>query len=430
MKKISFILFVLLISWRAQCQRISDGKLFLDDSGSLYLKISFASQFWLRHAAYNHGSSLFGYAKPSGTDVGIRRFRMQFFGQLTDRIFFYSQFGINNFNSISDRKPSFFVHDVNGEISIVKEKLSVGMGLSAWSGLARFASPAVGSIMGLDAPLYQQTTNDVTDQFLRKLGVFTKGKFGILDYRFQVSQPMSIQKSTLYTSEITRNATFSARPPHWQWNGYVQLQLLDKESNLTPYMTGTYLGKKKVFNVGAGFQYQPAAMWLTGAVASDTLYDSMLHWGADLYYDAPLGTKGQALHVYAQWGHLDYGPGYIRNLGVMNPVNGDLDNQVLNGGGVAFPAYGTGQVLYTQLGYKCRDALLGSSTLMPFVSWQRGDYKRLNHVMNYYTGGLTLFLHGHASKCTLAYESRPVFQTDGQKSDRKGAIIFQYQIFY
>ena len=37
-------------------------------------------------------------------------------------------------------------------------------------------------------------------------------------------------------------------------------QFLEKESNQTPYMIGSYLGKKRVFNIGAGFQYQKDAM--------------------------------------------------------------------------------------------------------------------------------------------------------------------------
>ncbi len=430
MKNIILILFVLVFSSAAYCQRISEGKFYLDESGQHYLKISFASQFWLRQASYNPGSSVYGFPKKGGVDIGIRRFRMQFFGQLTDRIFFYSQFGINNFNSISDRKLSFFVHDVNGEVAVFKGKLSLGMGLSGWSGLARFSSPAVGSIMGLDAPLYQQTTNDVTDQFLRKLGVFAKGKWAALDYRFQVAQPMSIQKSTFYSPEVTSNVSFSNLPPHWQWNGYVQLQFLDKEPNLTPYSTGTYLGKKRVLNLGAGFQYQRKAMWRLNQLSGDTLLHPLFHLGADVYYDAPLGTDGKAMHAYVQWSHLDFGPGYLRNLGVMNPSNGTLDKYVVNGGGVAFPAYGTGNVFYVQMGYKLRDQLLGKASCMPFVSWQRADYERLSGIMHYYTGGISVFLNGHGSKLTLAYESRPVFYSDGQESSRKGAMILQYQIFY
>jgi hypothetical protein len=415
---------------RGYGQTLKDGKLLLDETGEHYLKLSFAGQFWARTGQYNPGTTIFGYAKDRGTDFGIRRFRMQLFGQLTDRVFFYSQFGENNFNNISDRKPSFFAHDVNGEYAVIKTSLSLGMGLSGWSGLARFASPAVGSIMGLDAPLYQQTTNDVTDQFLRKLGVFAKGKLGKLDYRIMVAQPLAFQKSPVYSGDITKFSNFSGKPPQAQWNGYFQYQFKDQESNLTPYMTGTYHGKKTVFNIGAGLVYQKDAMWRLADNARDTTYSDLLMLGADIFYDAPIGSDGQAISVYANYSHLDYGLGYIRNLGVLNPANGDADKTVVNGGGVAFPAYGTGNVFYFQVGYKFKDNLIGTSTLMPYFSSQMADYSRLSKNMQFYSTGVSVLLNGHKSKITLAYENRPVYFTDNSDVRRLGSCVLQYQIFY
>lgn len=167
----------------------------LNESGSNYIKFTGVAQTWVRNMQYNPGSTIFGASKTNGTDIGIRRYRVQFFGQLTDKVFFYSQFGENNFNNIADRKQGFFVHDAVGEYAIHKSKLSIGGGLTGWSGLSRFSSPAVGTLLGIDAPLFLQTTNDVTDQFLRKLSIYAKGKIGKLDYRINMSQPMAIQKS-------------------------------------------------------------------------------------------------------------------------------------------------------------------------------------------------------------------------------------------
>ncbi|MBC8153068.1 MAG: hypothetical protein H7Z72_09165 [Bacteroidetes bacterium] len=67
-------------------------------------------------------------------------------------------------------------------------------------------------------------------------------------------------------------------------------QLLEQESNLTPYLTGTYLGKKKIFNIGVGFQYQRDAMWhWNNGVNKDTMFQNMLHYAADIYSDQPVG---------------------------------------------------------------------------------------------------------------------------------------------
>ncbi|MNK01372.1 hypothetical protein D3C87_191700 [compost metagenome] len=406
-----------------------DRKFYLNEDGSNFVKFTFMTQAWIRSADYNPGTTINGVAKSSGTDIGIRRYRIQMFGQLTDRVFAYSQFGENNFNNISDRKSGFFVHDAYGEYAIDKTKLSLGLGISGWNGLSRFASSSVGSIMGIDLPLYQEATNDVTDQFGRKLSIFAKGKLGKVDYRVSMAQPMAVQKMAGYNPAITPTASFSANPPKMQYNAYVQYQFLDQEANQTPYSTGTYLGAKRVFNVGAGAIYQKDAMWRLGA-AGDTINSNMLHLAADVFYDAPIGTRGQAISLYGNVTHFDYGKNYIRNAAPMNPANGNNNPAILNGAGNGFPAYGTGTVLYFQAGYKFRENLIGKTTIMPYVSLQHADYEKLNDKMNYYDVGVNWFLAGNTSKFTISYQDRPVFNTLGDKISSKGALVAQYQVFF
>lgn len=409
-----------------------DRKFYLNEDGSNYVKFTFLTQAWLRSADYNPGTTINGMPKSSGTDIGIRRYRVQLFGQLTDRVFAYSQFGENNFNNISDRKQGFFVHDAYGEYAIDKEMLSVGIGLSGWSGLTRFASPSAGSILGIDAPLYQQTTNDATDQFLRKLSVFAKGKIGRLDYRVLMAQPMAIQKSVGYdaVNNIGQASRFSAIPPKMQYNGYFSYQFKDRESNLTPYATGTYLGKKRVFNIGAGFIYQKNAMWRLNETTTDTIHENLVQLAADVYYDAPVGSRGQALSIYGSITHSDFGKNYLRNGGAMNPANGNSNTSILSGGGTAFPMYGTGVVVYAQAGYKFRDNLVGKTTFMPYVSLQYADYERLNEGMAFFDAGVNWLLAGHASKLTVSYQDRPVYNVAGDNTGRRGAVVAQYQVFF
>lgn len=409
-----------------------DRRFYLNEDGSNYVKLTFLTQVWLRSANYNPGTTINGVEKNSGTDIGIRRYRIQLYGQLTDRVFAYSQFGENNFNTIADRKLGFFVHDAYGEYAVDKTMLSIGGGLSGWSGLTRFASPSAGSILGVDAPIYQQTTADATDQFLRKLSIFAKGKIGRLDYRILMAQPMSIQKSAGWTAanSISQNSQFSANPPKMQYNGYFMYQFKDQESNLTPYSTGTYLGKKKVFNIGAGFIYQKNAMWRLNETATDTIQSDLVQLATDIYYDAPIGSRGQALSLYGSVTHSDFGKNYLRNSGPMNPANGNNNPAILNGAGTAFPMYGTGVVAYAQAGYKFRDNFIGTATLMPYASVQYANYERLNDAMAFYDAGINVLLSGHISKLTLAYQDRPVFNSAGDGISRKGAVIAQYQVFF
>lgn len=428
---VGILVFLIVMNASVSAQPYwKDRKLYLNEDGSNYFKLTFAVQPWLRNMQYNPGTTIFGYPKKGGTDIGIRRYRVQLIGQLTDRILIYSQFGENNFNSIADRKQGFFIHDAVGEYAFIKTKLSLGMGLSGWSGLARFSSPSIGTLMGIDAPVFLQTTNDATDQFLRKLEVYMKGKLGKIDYRFTMAQPMAIQKSANYSGSIGNNFNFSALPPTMQWNGYIQYQFKDQEANLLPYNAGTYLGKKKVFNIGAGFIYQPHAMWKKSAFTGDTLTNDMLHLSIDIFYDIPLDKKGRALSIYSSVSNYNFGASYFRNLGIMNPANGTNNSTILNGGGNAFPAYGTGTVFYLQAGYKCKDNLIGKTTLMPYMCWQHANYDAFKQDVNFYDLGINWLVDGHQSKFTLAFQNRPVYTTDGNLLERKSAIILQYQVSF
>jgi hypothetical protein len=415
-------------------QGFKDGKIWLNEDGSNYFKFTLVSQVWLRNTDLNPGSTINGYAKDNFTDIGVRRARFQAFGQIADRVFIYSQIGMNNFNYSSDRKAGFFIHDIVGEYEVVRKHLSLGAGLSAWNGLTRFSAPSVGSILGVDAPLFEQSTNDVTDQFLRKLSVYAKGKLGKLDYRVVMSSPMSVTKSNGYSPVLTNNASFSAKPAKMQWHGYLQWQFLDQEANTTAYTTGTYLGTKRVFNIGAGFQIQPDAMWHAGG-NGDTVETNMQHFAVDAYYDAPINAEtGTAISAYASYINFNWGKGYIRNQATMNPATGTTKNDILNGSGNGYPSFGTGNLLYGQVGYKFKNNLIGKTTLMPYASMQYAHYDRLQDDMAFYDAGFSWLLKGHTSKLTFAYQSRPIYQIDATtqeafKTDRKGSFVLQYQVF-
>lgn len=418
---------------RKKPELLKDGKIWLNENGSNYFKFTLLAQSWLRNTQMNPGSTINGYAKNNFTDIGIRRARMQAFGQIADKVFIYTQFGMNNFSYNADRKAGFFIHDVTGEYEVAGKQLWLGMGLSAWNGLTRFSGPSVGTIMGLDAPLFEQTTNDVTDQFLRKLSIYAKGKLGRLDYRMVMSSPMNVTKSAGYSSVITANSNYSPMPAKMQFHGYFQWQFLDQEANTTAYSTGTYLGAKTVFNIGAGFQYQKDAMWHQGA-GGDTIQTDMKHFAVDAYYDAPLNKAGgTAISAYAAFINFDHGPGYLRNQATMNPATGTTSTTLINGSGNGYPSFGTGNLLYVQVGYKLKNNLVGKTTFMPYASLQHASYDRLDKDMNYWDCGINWLLRGHTSKLTFVYQNRPLYSQlsagDATLTGHKGAFIMQYQVF-
>ena len=226
-------------------------KLNLSDDGKNYVRFTFLNQVCLRYTEANPGSTLYGYKQNQVFDIGLRRTRMQVYGKLSPRVFFYSQFGMNNFNSNSKQFSGAFFHDATTEYHVFEKAVHIGAGLSGWSGLSRYASPSVVSILSLDAPLYEQATNGVNDQFLRKLGVYAKGKIGKLDYRVALSIPMATQNSVAPIKPLSLISEFAPTPAKLQSQGYLMYQFLDQEDNITPYTTGNYLGKKKVLNLGA-----------------------------------------------------------------------------------------------------------------------------------------------------------------------------------
>ncbi len=411
-------------------------RLNLSDDGKQFIQVTFLNQLWLRYNDSNPGTSVYGTAKPSTFDVSLRRTRIQLFGQLTDRVFFYAQFGQNNFNYLSARKAGTFFHDVIGEYAVVPGHLSLGGGLTAWSGLSRYASPSAGSILGMDAPLYQQATNDATDQFLRKLSIYAKGKLGKLDYRIALSNPMPIQTSTLAPTAVTRNSDFSLDAPNKQVQGYFSYQFLDQEANLTPYSTGSYLGQKRVFNLGAGFITQPGAMAYLDA-QGQVVNTAMNLLAVDVFYDAPVNReKGSAVTLYGTYARYDFGPGYIRNLGVNNPANGVMAGQgSFNGTGNAFPMIGTGDIFFGQAGYLLPKNRPTSCQLQPYASLMMANYDRLASTMVSYDLGLNWFISGHASKFSLNYQNRPIFGLAdaatglAPHTGSKGSLVLQYQIY-
>jgi hypothetical protein len=420
---------------------IDELRLKLNDNGSHYLKVTFLNQVWLRYNDSNPGTTVMNEPAANTFDIGLRRTRIQFFGQLSDHVFFYTQFGQNNFNFLAqnagNRKLVAFFHDALGEYKIWKgnDWLKLGGGLTITNGLSRFSQPSISTIMTLDVPVFAQSTVDQTDEFARKLSVYARGQVGKFDYRVVLSDPFPVTTSGATLPTVGPSATFAQAGHHKQYQGFFMYNFFDGESHVTPYMTGTYLGRKKVLNLEAGFITQRDAMWTSNDNGVTTAFHDMNLWSVALYYDAPINVdKGTALSAYAGYFNLDYGPNYLRYNGIMNPANGIVNGPYTGSQGNAFPMFGTGKVLYAQVGYLLNKDLLGEvGTLMPYASLMSASYDRLSDQMNVIDIGVNWLIKGHNSKITLDYQSRPIYEargTDLVKSANKSQLVLQYQVFF
>lgn len=425
----TFLILLFLTSAGILSAADSDFRIKLNEDGSHYVKTIVSTQIWARYNENNPGTTVFGFYSPATSDIGLRRVRTQVFGKIHDKLFFYTHFGINNFNGISARKMPLFFHDAYVEYQPTERLFHIGMGLSGWTGFTRFSTPATTTFLGYDAPLFEQATNDANDQFLRKLSIHVKGKIDKLDYRVSFTSPMAVQNSPAVNA-LNVNSDFSYKQPSLQTSGYLMYQFNDEESNVTPYTTGTYLGKKSVFNIGAGIEYQPNAMWhLQSATQKDTVMEDMLHYGADVYVDMPTDNDGGAISAYLVAMHMGFGRDYIRNLGVMNPANGVNSSGTLNGAGNAYPVFGTGNTFFGQVGYLIPESVFGKDLrLMPYVMLMHGKFDRLVDPVTVFDVGVNYLIDGHRAKFTLDYQNRPIFSSSTNSViDHKSAIILQFQ---
>ena len=433
----------------AQQQQVAPEKeelrLSLNASGSHYLKVTFLNQIWIRSNKSNPGTLTLGEPADRTVDFGLRRTRFQLYGQVNDHVFVYFQAGQNNFNYLAgqnatnsgNRKTQFFIHDALAEYRMKNgsDRLYVGTGLTIANGLSRFSQPSVGTIMSMDVPIFAQATVDATDEFSRKLSVYARGQAGKLDYRLVVSDPFPITSNGQPQVPINPvNATFAYNRHHKQYQALLIWNFMEQEAHATPYMTGTYLGKKNILNLEAGIIDQRNATW-TGDPSSPT-YHRMRLWSVAAFLDRPVGEKGSAVNAYAGYFRTDYGPGYLRYNGIMNPANGTaVSGAPPNFFGNAFPMFGTGSVWYGQFGYLFHKDVLGEGRgqLMPYATLQHANLDRLTGLMNVYDLGVNWFIKGHSSKITLDYQSRPVYAVSGadlNRDSRRHQVVLQYQVFF
>jgi len=413
-------------------------KLKLNESGSRYFQITFLNQVWVRGNENNPGTLVEGVAENQSFDIGLRRTRMQMMGQITDRAFIYFQFGQNNFNaqynSASNRKIAPFFHDALGEYRLSSaNQLKIGGGLSIISGLSRFSQPSIGTITTLDVPVFAQTTVDQTDQFSRKLSIYARGQVGHFDYRLILSDPFPIMSNGQTPPALATVANFAQKGHSLQQQGYLIYQFFDHENHTTPYMTGSYLGSKKIVNIAVGGIYQANAMWAKG-IQGDTTYQDMKHFAIESFVDMPINAaKHTAISAYLGYFNTNYGQNYLRYNGIMNPANGTnltAANSIAGQGptyGNAYPMFGTGHVVYTQIAY------LNASRFMPYAAATLAKYDRLgNSTTSTYNFGLNYYLQGNKAKLSLDLQNRPSYdvkQGEIVSGNRLNSLTLQFQLF-
>jgi hypothetical protein len=407
-------------------------KIKINQDGSKYLRIINWQQFWVKSNENNSGSTLLGKSIDNTVDFGIRRIRLLMYSQLSDRFLILTHFGINNQNAFSGgatgaggKKPQLFFHDAYVDYTIFKNYLNVGAGLHYWNGISRMNSTSTLNFLTQDAPIFNWPTIDKADQFARYMGVFAKGKIKKFDYRIAANDPFQANDTKVIAKNV---ADFNPYATTWNTSGYFNYQIFDQESNLLPYFVGTYLGSKKVLNIGLGFQHQKDGMWYKNDVG-DTLNHNQLLLGADVFLDMPINkSRKDAITFYGVYYNYNFGPNYVRSIGVLNPADG---GGALRGN--SLPTVGTGQILYGQLGYLLPE-FSQKLKVQPYAAFSQSRFEGLKNSagkivpVNTLDAGINLFMAGHHSKITLNYRARPDF-TSIESVDYKNEFTLQFMIY-
>lgn len=393
----------------------------LNEDGSSSLRLLAWNQIWARAMETNPGTTIRGGEEDWHAGVGIRRARVLLLGKLGDKITYVTHFGINNQTWANTRKPQVYIHDAWAEYKVAGPYLAVGAGLHYWHGISRMTNASTLNFLAVDSPIVHWATIERSDQFARNLGLYAKGKLGGFDYRLAVNKPFTVDRPLGEHADYNDTGNLVATA------GYFKYDFLDIEANTVPFAVGTYLGKKRVFNVGAGFQWHPDGMATVNSAGKKSLHDALMV-GLDTFLDLPFEGAG-ALTAYASYLYYDMGPGHLRNVGIMNPGQG---GSTLNGGGNAYPVIGTGHHVYAQAGYLLPEKALGGLQLQPYAAGTVSLFDRYDDASVVLDGGINWYMVGHHSKVTVHYRNRPVFTDDAGKAKSTGRAneaIVQFAIF-
>lgn len=356
----------------------------LNEDGSKYFRVISWGQFW----AQNKNNAPEGV---SATNMSIRRARILTFAQLNKKFLILTHLGLNSLNAANlsptgkGEAAQLFFHGFWGEYALGSDH-SVGAGLHYWNGISRLNNQSTLNMLTLDNNRQSWATIGLTDQFARHIGVYMKGKFGKFHYQVSINDALtnSLQASAnplpggpaIYNGKKLLGSEDAGKA----YAGYFEYNFLDQESNFLPYKVGTYLGSKKVFNIGAGFFSHP-----NGAVRASTngslIGENVSIMAVDAFYDTPLGENGAAFTAYATLQSSDYGTDYM--LGT---------------------TYATGSMIYTHMGY----LIPGESTktrFQPYFSLNNRQIDAINDSASRFGLGTNLFFTGHHSKLSIEFSN-------------------------
>ena len=341
----------------------------------------------------------------SNTDFLLRRSRLLFLGQITDKFLFVSHIGLNSLNASNmdpvGKGPSaqMFLHDAWIQYNLFDE-VTIGGGLHYFNGISRLNNQSTLNMMTLDNNRASWATLGLTDQFARHLGIFAKGSKGKFQYQVAVNDAMANSLDTNVPNQFQaryQGVDSLGDAAQYTYAGYFNYNILDKESNYLPYKVGSYLGAKDVLTVGAGFFYHPNGSILLDSDNRVEGEDVSIFAG-DVFFERPVGSKNAAITAYGVYQINNYGTNYL------------------------WRAYGTGEMAYGHVGYVIPSDN-ANLRFQPYASYAHSTFDASDNDRRRVGFGLNAYLSGHHSKLTLEY-SNTNFGAENQDIISLQAMIY------
>lgn len=381
--KHTYYIFILLV------QNLLFGQGSPDYNGGFKFNFDEEGQKWFRIISWVQAQANTNFNADDNvraTNFQLRRARVLTLSQIHPNFLLVSHFGLNglhagNMHAVGkNNHAQLFLHGMWAQWNI-HAKHTIGAGLHYQNGINRLNSQSTLNIMTMDNNRSSWSHIGLTDQFARQLGVFFKGKFGRLQYRVSVNDPIanSLDKNEPNSlAAVYRGVELLGTEKAGRvYTGYIDYHFLDEESNVLPYRVGSYLGGKDVFNIGFGF-FNHA----NGSVIKESnqlLGQDVNIFAVDAFYDRPIGAKHAALTAYATFQSNDYGKNY--RLG---------------------HAYGTGQMLYAHCGYLL-DGKKTANRFQPYIAVLNHSYDFTDDNRTQTKFGVNMYRNGHNSKFTVEY---------------------------
>ncbi|PWJ44602.1 hypothetical protein [Sediminitomix flava] len=359
----------------------------------------------------------------------IRRARALAYAQISSKFLVLAHAGLNSLSpnkltklGTESNASQVFLHDLWGEYNWTKSEaftFTTGGGLHYWNGINRMGNHSTISMLTMDNPTFGWPQIGFSDQMARHIGLFAKGNIDRLEYRVAWNVPMSnsadvgntlTEDSYSYNTRKLYSAVGSNKGMSI-FQGYFAYQFKDRESTTLPFKTGTYLGKKSVFNIGAGFFHHKDgviklaeggsidALNTFEGLEKNTITSNVTHLSVDAFYDAPLGNG--ALTAYATYMHMNYGEDFTGRVS-------------------------SGDIAYAHLGYLLPPSI-GDGKLQPYVSYGYTGYEAYENAGNEFGAGLNYYFSGHNAKVTFEYKySQAAY--DGLEKEDSNVFAIQTQI--